>query len=588
MEKKIEIIVWADIKKFNQKMDKLKTQAKKLHSDLNSLSDWIDTSWLDKLDNKVKEVWTTADRSKNKVEDIWKSVNVNWINKLDSKLNNVKGTAKNLRSEIWEKHELKLKVDGYEMQLLSAKRKLKTLKSDTEEAQRLRLDISDYKANLWKARYELTNFVRRGKKELSGLQQHFNTIGWNMKGMIWWAMATAGWMMLENAVVTSEVFQRNLVLEGTSADDARGLVSNLQGVSAQKGSNEELYFKAYQLATKGGVIWREDVNSDILTKAAIVEERGGDMKQFLNSLKTIKESWWAKGVSYEKISREIVGLLSTNWVMDVQSDIPELIAEYMPVLTERWYSRADIYKIIETWSKKWVFNLDKPLDFAKEAAGAKISDMFSSWKEWDLEKLNKVFWEDFKQLREDYKEWHITWKDVVWQLLDKWKSLTGAKAMEFQLDILGTQAEDMWLSQTTEIFDSLKWLDKEKYLDTLSSRWNKVSDNLQELSGQTYTGVKRKVWVAGVSILNESIKGYSKMKDDFINSKMFSWEKERQDKKELMKYLDENKFEVNWENVNLGGEKEKEKTTVNNNYNSTNTPREIERSIKEWKDLSAN
>lgn len=448
MEKELKIQIVGDTKKFDSALNKLKDSARDLHWDLKKSTEWVDASKITKVNSELKQV---------------------------------RSTAKSLKSEISESHKLRLKVDDFEQKIKKSKRLLKDLDEDSNDALRLRLDISWFKSNLSKARTELNNFVRRWDKNVSWLQDSFNKLG-----SIWAWIAWATWVW--EILLSQEQLQRQLISSGrVSAEDSRWIVAGLDVQAASKWIETDVYRTAYKEAIDQWLVWIKDISNELVTFAALAETKWYSTWEYLRWVKALQKTYWWDVWKYWQ---EVFWLL---WWTDVERDIPNLLAEYAPLLKERWFETSwEIYSVLKKASELWTFNLDKPLDLLKEQ-WAKFTEIFTEGEKGNLEQLNKIFGDSFQDLQKQYKEGEISSKEV-WELLSaKAAWLDKTKQLQLVLDVFWTQAEDLWYQNVIELLTASQWFDSKKYEEDLRNNAQFITDEMSKFWSRSLSWVTQKV-----------------------------------------------------------------------------------------------
>lgn len=441
MKEKLKVSLEFDSKDFEKGINKIKSDANKLHNELKSMTDWVNT---------------------------------NKIDKVDSSLNKVKSSAKKVRAEISKSHELKLKVDDYEMKIKSSSSKLRWLREETEDTQKLKLDIQKYKEGLNEAKKELGNFVNTWKTEVNKLQQSFNSL-WKA---VAWAIAVD--KVIDKILSVEELQQRLVVESWLTAQQARMYWVNVEAQAIRSWIKKEDYFNAYINSVRQWIVWPWSFDSSIIKQAALAEQKWYSSEEFLKSIVSIQKTY--KWASKSDIAAQVFGLISSKWIQDVEKDIPNLLAEYAPLLEERWFKFWETLNVLIEASKQWTFNLDKPLDLIKEQ-WAKITDKFLAWDKWDLTLLNTLFKDDFQDLVNQYKGWEISAKQV-WEVL-AWKTeqLSKSDQLKMILDFYWTQAEDLWTQNVIKLLQAWKWIDSERLLLDLK---NQAKFTLSETAKTSY------------------------------------------------------------------------------------------------------
>ena len=446
MEKQLKLQVVADTTKFEGAVNQLKSQASKLHWELSSVWDNISTSWIDKLDSKL--MWA-------------------------------KGTASKLRSTISEKHSLQLTVDDFEQKIKMSRNKLRTLQGDTQDAQKLRLDISDYTIWLNKAKSNLRNFVNTWDQSVNKLQQSFLTLSKTIGSI-------AAWIAGVEKIKTVEELQQKLVVESwLSASQAKEYSGQLASQAVKAWVRKEDYITSYMSAVKFWWVWPWNVTDPSIIYWAIAEQRGYSSEEYQRAIKSVQKAyWWFEG----DIWKQIFWLISSSWIQDVQKDIPNLLAEYAPILKERWFNFGETLNVLVEASKQWTFNLEKPLDLIKEQ-WKKISDRFTAWSDWDLKLLNQLFWQSFQDLQKQYEQGDISSKDVGQILSEKSKDLSKSNQLKLILDFFWSQSEDLWIQNTLKLLSSPKWLNSNALLKDLSNQADYTTSELRKTSYSLSWGV---------------------------------------------------------------------------------------------------
>lgn len=487
MEKQLKIDIIADTSKFEWALEKMKKSAKESHAVLKSIWDTWDTSWLDKIKSKIDKVSSDAKSAKNDVKQIWSAVDTSWIEKFNSKITSAQSDVKKLDWLTSAKRELYLKIDQYEQQIWRARNDLKRLDSETSQAQELRLNIKEFTTGLNQARKELTNFVNTWDKQLSSLQQKFDKLWtWIKTGLAWWVAAVGGVSKATDVVLSTEELQRRLVTEWwLSAKEARTYSAQVDASAARAWIPKEEYRQAYISLVQQWAITPSQVESSKISTAAVAWTKKYDIEEFTRWSKILQNVFgWDLGT----IQKQVLWTVSMKWLLDKEKDIPNLLAEYAPLLKERGFTLWETLNVAKVASQQGTFNLDKPFDLLKEQ-WAKFSDIFTRWNEWQLKTLNQVFGQEFWTLRNQYLKWEVSTKDVWSILAGKTEGLSKANKLKLLLDVFGTQAEDLWFSTTKALLESPKWLDSKKLTDDLRKAWESQLEQVKDVSTWTLSNV---------------------------------------------------------------------------------------------------